>query len=171
MSERQVEFERIALPHLRSLARFARRLSGSAASADDLVQETCLRAWRAFGGFDRLNPRAWLFRILINTHRDEGRRRRSLYIHAGDIHASGIEQAACAPDDRRPEILQALGRLPEEQRTVLLLNVVEGFTCQETADILAVPIGTVMSRLSRGRQAMRSLLAPRAEPRAEKVAL
>ncbi|HKD05020.1 MAG TPA: sigma-70 family RNA polymerase sigma factor [Bryobacteraceae bacterium] len=166
MSERQVEFERIALPHLRSLARFARRLSGSAAAADDLVQETYLRAWRAFGKFDRLNPRAWLFRILINTHLNEGRRGRCL-----EIRSEKIEQAVYAPDDRGPEILQALGRLPEEQRTVLLLNVVEGFTCQETANILAVPIGTVMSRLSRGRQAMRSLLAPRAEPRAEKVPL
>jgi RNA polymerase sigma-70 factor (ECF subfamily) len=157
VSGRQVEFERIALPHLGSLAWFARRLSGGAA-ADDLVQETYLRAWRAFGGFDGLNPRAWLFRILINIHLGEGRRRK-----AWELHAESSHQAICAPDDRGPEILQALGRLPEEQRTVLLLQVVEGFTCQEMADILAVPIGTVMSRLSRARQAMRSLLASRAE--------
>ena len=158
MSGRQVEFERIALPHLRSLARFARRLSGNADAADDLVQETYLRAWRAFGKFDALNPRAWLFRILINIHLGEGRRRKAV-----ELSSQALDQAACAPDDRGPEILQALGRLPEEQRTVLLLNIVEGFTCQETADILAIPIGTVMSRLSRGRQAMRSLLASRAE--------
>jgi RNA polymerase sigma-70 factor (ECF subfamily) len=157
VSGRQVEFERIALPHLRSLARFARRLSGTA-ETDDLVQETYLRAWRSFGKFDGLNPRAWLFRILINTHLNEGRRRRAL-----KHNSQALGQAACAAEDRGPEILQALERLSEEQRTVLLLNVVEGFTCQETADILAVPIGTVMSRLSRGRQAMRSLLASRAE--------
>ncbi len=144
MSGRQVEFERIALPHLRSLARFARRLSGGAGDGDDLVQETYLRAWRAFSRFDGLNPRAWLFRILINIHLDEGRRTKTL-----ELHSLTPAKVACAPEDRGPEILQALGRLPEDQRTVLLLNVVEGFTCQETADILAVPIGTVMSRLSR----------------------
>jgi RNA polymerase sigma-70 factor (ECF subfamily) len=159
MNDRQAEFERVALPHLEGLLRFARRLGGDPSRARDLVQETFLQAWRAFA---RLRPdsnvRAWLFRILVNVHRGEGRKTRRM-------------PEVSIPPDRRAEssveeslgVLEALDRLPEEQRTVLILGVVEGFTAKEMAEILNVPAGTVMSRLSRARQAMRNALAPEAE--------
>ena len=150
MSHRQDEFERTALPHLRSLLRFARRLSGSVSAAEDLVQEAYLQAWRGFDRFETgTNVRAWLFRILLNAHLQHRRKAR-------------IEIAEDRRDDallQRLELMQALGRLPEDHRTVLLLGAVEGFTCREIAEILSLPIGTVMSRLSRARQSMRTMLS------------
>ena len=150
MSHRQDEFERTALPHLRSLLRFARRLSGSVSAAEDLVQEAYLQAWRGFDRFETgTNVRAWLFRILLNAHLQHRRKAR-------------IEIAEDRRDDallQRLELMQALARLPEDHRTVLLLGAVEGFTCREIAEILSLPIGTVMSRLSRARQSMRTMLS------------
>ena len=114
-----------------------------------------MRAWRSY---DQLraesNPRAWLFRILLNCWYSEGRRKKARLAPApleaaGQIGRSGLQEST--------EISQALARLPAEQRAVLLLAVVEGFTCRELADMLSVPIGTVMSRLSRARAAMREL--------------
>jgi RNA polymerase sigma-70 factor (ECF subfamily) len=150
VSHRQDEFERTALPHLRSLLRFARRLSGSVSAAEDLVQEAYLQAWRGFDRFETgTNVRAWLFRILLNAHLQHRRKAR-------------IEIAEDRRDDallQRLELMQALDRLPEDHRTVLLLGAVEGFTCREIAEILSLPIGTVMSRLSRARQSMRTMLS------------
>jgi RNA polymerase sigma-70 factor (ECF subfamily) len=154
VSQRQEEFERIALPHLRSLLRFARRLSRSLPEAEDLVQEAYLHAWRGFDRFaEGTNARAWLFRILLNAQLQQARKAKP-------------EPAAVQPEGslvQRLELLQALDRLPDDHRTVLLLAVVEGFTCQEIAGILAIPIGTVMSRLSRARQSMRSTLSRKYE--------
>jgi RNA polymerase sigma-70 factor (ECF subfamily) len=135
------------------LLRFARRVAGPC--ADDLAQETLLRAWRGFAGFaEGTNARAWLYRILINTWRELGRRR---------VPESPMEDravASCAVENL--ELAEALDSLPEEFRTALLLGVVEGFTCREISGILGVPVGTVMSRLSRARQAMREKLGERA---------
>jgi RNA polymerase sigma-70 factor (ECF subfamily) len=158
MSERQNEFERVAMPHVESLLRFARRLAANRSVAQDLVQETYLQAWRAF---DRLRPdsnvRAWLFRILINTYRGEGRKsKRSLQLTP---LGEGREARAASGIEESIGVLEALDTLPAEQRTVLILAAAEGFTCREVAQILSVPIGTVMSRLSRGRQSLRDALA------------
>ncbi len=154
MSQRQDEFERIALPHLRSLLRFARRLSRGLPEAEDLVQETYLHAWKSFDQFETgTNFRAWLFRILLNAQLQRARKPRP-------------EPVAVRTDDslvQRLELLQALERLPEDHRTVLLLGVVEGFTSREIAGILSIPMGTVMSRLSRARQAMREILSQKCE--------
>jgi len=159
MSDRQAEFERVALPHLEGLLRFARRLAKDPSSARDLVQETFLQAWRAFA---RLRPdsnvRAWMFRILINVHRGEGRKAR----RRPDVSTLPNKWAESSVEES-VGVLEALDRLPEEQRTVLVLGVVEGFTAREMSEILDVPAGTVMSRLSRARQAMRNALAPEAE--------
>ena len=155
------------MPHARSLLRFALRLTRDAFAAEDLVQETLLLAWRGFHQFEAgTNVRAWLFRILINEFRTEKRKQRSSLPTlaltpeipvASRSHADSIE------------VTQALDRLGVEQRTVLLLGVVEGFTCREIAEILTVPIGTVMSRLSRAREALRKALSPQGGRRGEEV--
>lgn len=153
MPTEQEQFERIAIPHLAALLRVARRLTFDSTSAEDLVQETMLLAWRGFRGFQAgTNARAWLFRILFNVFHGEGRKR--VPVSLSDTHAvrPQLQEAV--------EIAEALDSLPVEQRTALLLCVVEGFTCREAAEILQVPIGTVMSRLSRARQELRKSLAP-----------
>jgi RNA polymerase sigma-70 factor (ECF subfamily) len=158
------------MPHTRSLLRVARRLTPDISLAEDLVQDALLSAWR---GFDQLredaNARAWLFRILFNAWYARGRKVRSMPVAI----PLNDDVAVMTPRfDEAMEISRALSRLEIEHRTVLLLGVVEGFTCREVAEILSIPVGTVMSRLSRARQALRSLLnagAP-AEERVKKEA-
>jgi RNA polymerase sigma factor (sigma-70 family) len=130
------------------------------ASAEDLVQEAMLRAWRGFHQFQEgTNARAWLFRILLNAFYAQGRVKRpaTVSIDNRDFPGQvGLPQLAM-------EVSNALDRLPVDHRTVLLLGVVEGFTSQEMAGILAIPVGTVMSRMSRAREALRNQLVPRCE--------
>jgi len=162
----QEQFERIAMPHLAALLRVARRLASEPASAEDLVQETMLLAWRGFQGFEPgTNVRAWLFRILFNAFYGEGRRaqRAQEWMPQRAASHSPASTVVDAKVQEAVEIAEALQALATEQRSVLLLCVVEGFTCQEAAGILNVPIGTVMSRLSRARQELRTRLAPLAK--------
>jgi RNA polymerase sigma-70 factor, ECF subfamily len=151
------EFERIVMPEAPRMLRFARRLD--TAGAEDLVQEALLSAWRNFHQFrDGSNVRAWLFRILVNAFYGQGRK-----IRAAPAMVPLEDQNPVGANSRtleRLEMNQALEALPLEYRTVLLLGVVEGFTCREVSEILSVPIGTVMSRLSRARQSLREKLAP-----------
>ena len=158
MGRRNDEFERVALPHAPSLLRFALRLARNRPNAEDLVQEALLLAWRAFPRFEPgSNARAWLFRILINLFLSQGRKARfapPVLLLTPEI------QAPAHSHSESLEVIQALDRLPSDQRTVLLLAVVEGFTCREISEILSIPIGTVMSRLARARDAMREVLAP-----------
>lgn len=151
------------MPHSRSLLRVARRLASDGAAAEDLVQEALLRAWRSFDQFQTgTNSRAWLFRIMFNAFYAQGRQARSapvlVSLEASDRTAEPQRPAVLSLIDAA-EVNQAFEGLSEEHRTVLLLGVVEGLTCQEMADVLELPIGTVMSRLSRGRQALRERLA------------
>jgi RNA polymerase sigma-70 factor (ECF subfamily) len=155
----QAEFERIVMPEAPRLLRFAARLTRDAAAAEDLVQETLLKAWRGFHQYrDGTNARAWLFRILVNAFYGEGRKARGApaTIRLEDQFPVGASSAMI----ERLEINQALDSLPGEHRTVLLLGVIEGFTCREVSEILSVPIGPVMSRLSRARQSLCEKLAP-----------
>lgn len=150
------------MPEAPGLLRFARRLG--APSAEDLVQETLLKAWRSFHQLNDGGARAWLYRILLNTFFSQGRK----------IRASPptlplkdpLPMRPNWPETQRLEIVEALDALPAEHRTVLLLGVVEGFTCREMSEILSVPIGTVMSRLSRARGAMREKLSLERHPAA-----
>ncbi len=143
------------MPHLAALLRVARRLTFDPASAEDLVQETMLLAWHGFHNFQTgTNARAWLFRILFNAFHAAARKPPVAVSGSAAINASQHDAV---------EISEALEALPMEQRTVLLMCVVEGFTCREAAEILDLPIGTVMSRLSRARQELRSSLAPMAK--------
>jgi RNA polymerase sigma-70 factor (ECF subfamily) len=149
----QEQFEQIAMPHLAALLRVARRLSFDPTSAEDIVQETMLLAWRGFRSFQTgTNARAWLFRIMFNVFHGQGRGARRAPEAPVAVVRPMLQEAA--------EISEALDALSLEQRTVLLLAVVEGFTCQEIAGILEVPVGTVMSRLSRARQELRVSLGP-----------
>jgi RNA polymerase sigma-70 factor, ECF subfamily len=164
VESKQAEFERVALPYSRSLLRVALRLTYNSVIAEDLVQETFLLAWRSFHQFQRgTNARAWLFRILFNAHYGQGRKLRAMP-QIVSLDSENGEAAPFVSDGKPPveaaEVSEALGRLSQEHCTVLLLGVVEGFTCQEISGILSVPIGTVMSRLSRARQALRAQLSP-----------
>jgi len=152
------------MPHSRSLLRVARRLMSDAVAAEDLVQESLLLAWRGFHQFQAgTNARAWLFKILFNAFHGRGRRPEAstVTVPLPDALRDQAWNASIALD--RAAMNAALAELGVEHRAVLLLAVVEGFTCQEIAGILSIPIGTVMSRLSRARQALRSRLQPGAE--------
>jgi RNA polymerase sigma-70 factor (ECF subfamily) len=156
VSGRQDEFEQIAMPHSRSLLRVARRLTSNTSTAEDLVQETFLLAWRGFHQLrEGTNARAWLFRIMFNAFYAQGRKHHPVLV----LNTVDTPDSASGPLQTL-EMASALAQLGEEHRTVLLLGVVEGFTCQEISGILSVPLGTVMSRLSRARKALRNQLAP-----------
>ncbi len=149
------------MPQARNLLRFARRLTSESAAAEDLVQETLMRAWRGFDQFrGGTNARAWLFRILLNTFYGQGRKGRLTLVPLGETDRAGSSGSAASL-----EIAEALAKLPVDHRTVLMLGAVEGFTCREMSDMLHIPMGTVMSRLSRARQAMRSQLEGTVKPR------
>lgn len=160
---RQDKFERIAMPHTKSLLRVARRLAIDPAAAEDAVQEALLHAWRGFDQFQEgTNARAWLFRILIHELYAQSRKLRSRpRVEPFELRADKEASAfANLPFVEVADVNRALNGLSAEHRTVLLLAVVEGFTCREMAGILSLPMGTVMSRLSRARQAFRDRLEP-----------
>lgn len=157
------EFERAALPHLHELYRTALRLLGDGVKAEDMVQETYLQAWKSFARFEPgTNCRAWLFKILVNTIHHH---RRS-WFNLRRVKESDeiLEQTpACPPPVpehiAEGEILRALDRLPADYRAAVVLADVEEFSYKEIAGMLGVPIGTVMSRLSRGRRLLREQLS------------
>jgi len=154
----------------------ALRMTRNPSDAEDLVQETYLRAYRGFGGFkEGTNLKAWLYRILtntfINTYRAKKRRPdqvdlddvEDFYIfrRLGGLEAAEAERTAetealaALPDD---EVKQALESIPEQFRMAVILADIEGFSYKEIAEILDVPIGTVMSRIHRGRRQLQKLL-------------
>jgi RNA polymerase sigma-70 factor, ECF subfamily len=177
VSDRQVvdqqrldeRFEREAIPLLSELYGGALRLTRNPSDAEDLLQETFLRAYRGFASFkEGTNLRAWLYRILtnafINIYRK--RQREPQTVSDSDVEewylydklgAEGAEASAEAqvldslPDE---DVQEALASLPDQFRLAVLLADVEGFSYKEIAEILDVPIGTVMSRLHRGRRAL-----------------
>ena len=146
------------LPRLR---RFARSLARNAQDADDLVQIT---AERALARADQLRPghpvASWLFGILRNAWIDEGRsRRRRESLLEPETLAERIGDAAAGSD---PELLclqDALARLPEDQHLAVALVLVEGLSYKEAAEIMSVPVGTLTSRLARGREALQAMLS------------
>ncbi len=158
MATHQDEFERTVMPQSRSLLRAARRLCADSEDAEDLVQETLFLAWRSFHQFRQdTNARAWLFRILFNSFYGDKRRQRAELSTISFDSAEPLATVASDPNViENLDVARILNTLPIDQRTVLLLAIVEGFTCREIADILSLPIGTVMSRLSRARQAFRA---------------
>ncbi len=159
---RRENFEEAALPHLNELYRSARRIVSDDSGAQDVVQETYLRAWRSFGRFQPgTNCRAWLFKILINCSRDYWKRQLN---HRAATESEIILRQQEAPPPvpdglTDPEIVTAMRNMPPKLREVIVLADVEEFSYREIADLLHVPIGTVMSRLSRARALLRKLLS------------
>ncbi len=172
----QADFAEQATPYLDQLYAAAVRMTRNPADAEDLVQETFVRAYRGFGSFqDGTNLRAWLYRILtntfINSYRAAQRRPEQselddveelyLYRRIGGLEAASLGRSA---EDEMMDLFtdtqvkDAVDALPEQFRLAVLLADVDGFSYKEIAEILDVPIGTVMSRLHRGRKALQKSL-------------
>jgi len=156
------EFEAAALPHLNDLFRTATRLLRNLTEAEDIVQETYLLAWKSFDRFELgTDCRAWLFTIMFNAVRHYRRRwfDRRVKGEAAEILEETVSYTPPVPEELTDQdILSALDGIPPEFRAVVLLADVQEFSYKETAEILRVPMGTVMSRLSRGRALLRVAL-------------
>ena len=172
----QAEFAELAMPYMSALYSAALRMTRNPSDAEDLVQETYLRAYRGFGGFkEGTNLKAWLYKILTNTFINSYRAKKRrpdeseldevedlyLYRRLGGLEAA---QASRSAEDELmdwftdDQVKDALEGLPENFRLAVLLADVEGFSYKEIAEILDIPIGTVMSRLHRGRKALQKEL-------------
>lgn len=161
--DRSQEFESAAMPHLHDLYRTATRLLGDRERAEDVVQEVYLQAWKSFDRFEAgTNCRAWLYRILFNSVHHYRRKWFGLRLVKENEE---VLDHAVSPEPPAPAqltdklILAALDQIPADFRAVVLLADVEEFAYKEVAGILSIPIGTVMSRLSRGRRLLREQLA------------
>ncbi len=167
--QRQHAFRVHVQPEIEVLLRVARTLTGSWADAEDLVQDTLIRAYRGIGGFDGRYPRAWLLTILRHTHINSVRRQRpALLAQSADLDgyrpAFGTPTVAGTEDTVTDRYLDehldaALAGLDERFRVVLLLVDVDQLSYAEAAELLGIPVGTVMSRLSRARDRVRTALA------------
>lgn len=179
----QNAFAREAMQYAPQLYSTALRMTHNAQDAEDLVQETYLRAYRAFASFEEgTNLRAWLFRIMTNTYINMYRKKQrqvkeedygeieDLFLYRrlrwfdtdAVAESAESEMMALFPEDA---VRHALDELPEEYRVPVLLADVQGFSYKEIAEMLDVPIGTVMSRLHRGRKMMQKLLYAYAKER------
>ena len=171
-----VRFDSVVVPHLDVLFRVARSISGNVDDAEDLVQDTLLRAFRAIDRFDDRYPRAWLLTIMRNVHHNRNRRRRPTLLR--DEATMDIEIDRRNPPSPSAEdvaaagllsswVTDALGQLTPRLRQVAQLVDVDGLTYDEAAAVLDIPTGTVMSRLHRARRRMRARLERQPDFRSE----
>jgi RNA polymerase sigma-70 factor, ECF subfamily len=179
--ERRARFERDALPFLDQLYAAALRMTRNPADAEDLVQETYVKAFAAFHQFtEGTNLKAWLYRILTNTFINTYRKKQrqplvantdtveDWQLAAAESHTSnGLRSAEMEALDHLPDsdVKDALQQLPDDFRLAVYLADVEGFAYKEIAEIMDTPIGTVMSRLHRGRRQLQAKLADYAKDR------
>jgi len=172
-ADQRAEFERVALVHVNALYGTALRLTHNQRDAEDLVQDTLLSAYKSFGQFEPGSQcKAWLFRILTNTFINKYRRRiletsvaqgmqqegSSGMMSAGGVRAARDAEELLDYALMGESIQRALSALPEEFRIAVVLCDVEEFTYREIADIMDCPVGTVMSRLHRGRKLLQAAL-------------
>ncbi|MCA1802831.1 MAG: sigma-70 family RNA polymerase sigma factor [Rhodothermaceae bacterium] len=177
--KKQQDFEDEMLPHLDAIYNFALRLTTDPNDAEDLVQDTIVKAFRFFNSYEKgTNAKAWLFRILKNSYINNYRKKSkqphqvdydeisTFYetIRSEQSNTTDMEDIMYGQllDD---DVTRALERIPEDFRTVVLLCDVEGFTYEEIANMLDVPIGTIRSRLHRGRNLLRAQLVEYADKR------
>jgi RNA polymerase sigma-70 factor (ECF subfamily) len=176
----KARFERDAVPLLSGMYSSALRMTRNPSDAEDLVQETFLRAYRGFSGFrEGTNLKAWLYRILTNTFINSYRKRQrepqtvpddnveDWYLYDRLAAQSSTASAEATVLDSMPDedVRAALDALPEGYRMAVVLADVEGFSYKEIAEILDIPIGTLMSRLHRGRRALEKALWERTRER------
>ena len=179
-ADKRKRFEAEALPHLDAVYAMAARLVRNPDDANDLLQETVLRAWRFFDQFETgTNCRAWLLTILFNNFRNGYRRSSREQPASSTADFDHRVEASSPPDDPRqenpervvsersmdPEVEGAFNALPDEFRSALLLIDVQELSYQEASQVLEVPVGTIKSRVSRGRTMMRQALKTYAQQR------
>ena len=163
----RLAFDHYVVPEIPVLYRVALSLTGQPADAEDLVQDTLVRAFRAVDRFDGAHPRAWLLTILRHTHLNRVRGRKPVLLRDGESVELTLERVG-KPEPSAEEVVvsdlfesvvaQALAALPDKHREVVTLVDINGLSYQEAADVLGVPRGTVMSRLHRARARIRTRL-------------
>lgn len=162
---KEQSFETAAMPHIDDLFRTALRVTGNRSESEDLIQETYLQAWKSFHRFELgTNCRAWLFKILFHVIHHHRRKWFGFTSKLVDVEEGQLENTIAytppVPEHISDEdVLAALSRVPVQYREVVLLADVEELSYKEIAEALTIPIGTVMSRLSRGRKILRAELA------------
>jgi RNA polymerase sigma-70 factor (ECF subfamily) len=179
ITQKQREFQSEALPHMNFLYNYALRMTYNSADAEDLVQETFLKAYRFWDSYEKgTNIRAWLFRIMknayINRYRREKKEPETVEYEEVENFYNSVRESAVESSDLQEtlynnlfedDVAMAIAELPEDFRTVVILCDLENLTYEEVAEFVDCPIGTVRSRLHRGRKLLRAKLMDYARKR------
>lgn len=177
--QKQKDFDEEIIPHMDALYNFALRLTTDPNDAEDLVQDTIVKAYRFFSSYEKgTNAKAWMFRILknsfINNYRKSSKKPNQVDYDEVSSYYESIRAESTDTSDLEnlmfrelmdDDVTIALSRLPEDFRTVVMLCDVEGYTYEEIANMLDVPIGTIRSRLHRGRNLLKTELIEYAKQR------